>query len=302
MSFKTMRTRFNQALTGFKMSFTLSLFGTTLEAIVVLFLAYNIILIADLAHWLTDTILEGLFLIFLKHASRIHRRFPLGTVIMESILVTTAALIMVTIYGYVFLNYFLTYQLQEIHGMYHPALSALTILGGILTGAASYIQGKKYRELGLEIIKVDYVHASLDTIAAVLATIGVIMVSYTGNPGIEALFTVLLTFFVFHSLSEVFRDTFKTIIGKNIDPDLKIKVLDKLMKTFPDLYLKDIDARKVGSFYIVAIHIEVDPKTTIKEAYKIRSRIIENIREVSDLIYHVDVIISPSIPLKRKRR
>lgn len=126
--------------------------------------------------------------------------------------------------------------------------------------------------------------------------------SYTGNPGVEALFTVLLTFFVFHSLSEVFRDTFKTIIGKNIDPELKLKILDKLMKNFTDVYFKDIDARKVGSFYIVTVHLEVDPKTTIREAYKIRSRIIEAVREVSDLIYHVDVLISPSSLFKKRRK
>lgn len=297
-----MKRRFCSALRGFKISFILSLFGTVVEGLVVFLFAYNIILLADFVHWLTDTTLEGLFLLFVKHASKTHKRYPLGTVIMESILVTIAALAMVIIYGYMFLDYFLTYRLQEVYGIYHPLLSIVTMMGGTLTGITLYIQNKKYKELGLEIIRVDYIHALIDTVAAVLATIGIIVVSYTGNPGLEALFTVLLTLFVFHSLTEVLRDTFKTAISKNVDPELKLRVFDKLVKTYSDVYFRDIDARKVGSFYIVTVHVEVDPKTTIREAYRLRSRIIESIRELSDLIYHVDVLIYPNKSFERKWR
>lgn len=299
MGYIAVRSKLESALEGFRVSFGLSLLGTIVEAIVVVF-AYNIILFTDLAHWLVDTTLEGLFMVSVNYASR-NKRFPLGTLVLESVLVTLAAVTMIGIYGYFFVDYFLNYSAQSVSGSYHPALSLVTVFGGVLTGIAMFVQRRKYSELGLEVIRVDYVHAVLDTVAAVLATLGIVLVCLTGNPGLEALFTSLLALFVFHSVLEVLRDTFKTITGRNVDPYLKLKIYEKLVRELSGVEVKSVDARRIGSFYIVSVHIRVDPKTTISDAYKIRSRVIELVREVSDLAYHVDVSIAPMKKIRRKR-
>lgn len=299
MGYRAVRSKLESAVEGFRVSFGLSLFGTVVEVFVVVF-AYNIILLADVAHWLIDTTLEGLFMVSVKYASR-NKRFPLGTLVLESVLITLAATAMVIIYGYFFISYFLEYGVQEISGTYHPAMAIVTVLGGALTAITMSVQKKKYNELKLEVIKADYIHAVIDTIAALLATVGLLVVSITRNPGIEALFTAILTLFVFHSIVEVFGDTFKTIAGKNVDPQMRLSIFEKLIKEFEGVEIKHVDARKIGSFYIVSVNIRVNPRTTISEAYKLRSRIVEVVRQVSDLIYHVDVSIGPSRRTKKRR-
>ncbi|MEM1700345.1 MAG: cation transporter [Desulfurococcaceae archaeon] len=301
MEYRAIEHRLRRAMSGFKVSFWLSLLGTTVEALVVMVM-YNIVLFADLAHWVVDTVLEALFMVSLNHASRTSRRFPLGTLFLESILVTVVAVIVIGVYGYVFVDYFINYRNQELSGVYHPALSLVTALGAVLTATTMLIQKRKYEELKLEIVRIDYVHAVLDTFAAIIATLGILVVAFTQNSGFEALFTAVLTFFVFHSIIEVLRDTFRTVTGRNVDPDLKLRVFEKLVRELADVRVKNVDARKIGSFYIVSVHVGVDPRTTILEAYRIRSRIVDAVREISDLIYHVDVSISPYRTQRRKHK
>lgn len=297
-----MRSRLKEAVSGFKISLSLSLAGTVIEAIVLTFFAYNIVLLADFAHWLIDTVLEALFVTSLSYASRSYRRFPLGTIVLESILVTLAALVMTGVYGYFFINYFASYSPQELSGAYHPLLALVTALGGLFTAIAMRAQKRRYERLGLKAIKIDYLHAVVDTFAAIVATIGILTISYTGNPGYEALFTALLTLFVFHGIVEVLRDTFRTITGRNVEVELKLRIFEKLVRYLERVHVRSVDARRIGSFYIVSVHMEVDPESTIEEAYKLRNQVIGLIREESDLVYHIDVYISPHKKLRRRRR
>lgn len=297
-----MSSRLKEAVSGFKISLSLSLAGTVIEGMVLMFFAYNIVLLADFAHWLIDTVLEALFVTSMSYASRSYRRFPLGTIVLESILVTLAAFIMTGVYGFFFINYFASYSPQELSGMYHPVLAFVTILGGLFTTITMKVQKKRYEKLGLKAIKVDYLHAVIDTFAAIVATMGILAISYTGNPGYEALFTALLTLFVFHGIVEVLRDTFKTITGRNVEVELKLKIFEKLMRCLEKVQLKFVDARRIGSFYIVSVHMEVDPKTTIEEAYRLRNQVIGLVREESDLVYHIDVYMSPYKKTRRRRK
>lgn len=301
MKYKGVGSRLRSSLSGFKASFCASLTGAVLEALALLFV-YNIVLLTDFVHWLIDTTLEALFLTSISHASKSYRRFPLSTLVLESVLVTTVALAMMGVYVYLFVSYFMNYGVQELSGSYHPLLALVTALGGALTATTAIVQKRRYNELRLEVIRVDYVHASIDTLAAVVATTGVLVVSYTGNPSHEAFFTAMLMSFVAHGVIEVLRDTIKTISGRNVEPELKLRVFEKLVRSLGAISVRAVDARKIGSFYVVSIHVAVSPKTTVEEAYKLRSQVINLVREVSDLVYHVDVYISPFKRFRRRRR
>lgn len=290
--------KLREALRGFKLSFAFSLLGTLIEGLALL-VSYNIILLADLSHWMIDTVLEALFVLSIWHASKTYRRFPLGVLILESLLVTITALLMLVIYGYMFVSYFINFTGANTSGNYHVALSSVTIAGGLLTLLVAYIQRKNYERLRLSVLKVDYKHAVIDTLAAAVATSGIVVVSLTNNPGYEALFLSLLTLFVLHSVLEVLGDTFRTITGKNFEPELRLKIYKKLESSLEKVNVKSVEARKIGSFYIVSVSIETYPHMTIKEAYRLRSKVIKLVREEDEMIYHVDVFIKPTAKDRR---
>uniref|UniRef100_A0A7C2G079 Cation efflux protein cytoplasmic domain-containing protein n=1 Tax=Thermosphaera aggregans TaxID=54254 RepID=A0A7C2G079_9CREN len=60
-----------------------------------------------------------------------------------------------------------------------------------------------------------------------------------------------------------------------------------------------MEARKIGSFYIVSVDVFLDPETPIYKAHAIKRKIVRLARKESELIYHVDVRMFPD-PLLRK--
>ncbi|MEM1706503.1 MAG: hypothetical protein QW148_06800, partial [Thermosphaera sp.] len=75
-----------------------------------------------------------------------------------------------------------------------------------------------------------------------------------------------------------------------------------LEKELFDVKIKSIEARKVGSFYIVTVEIFLDPKMPIYKAYAVKRKIDKISRRESELVYHVDVRIYPDESFKKKAK
>jgi len=108
-------------------------------------------------------------------------------------------------------------------------------------------------------------------------------------------------FFVVHSLIEVFKDTVKTLTGANIDYELRARVRELIMDGFREVEVENVDARKIGSFYVISVKLLVDPDTTMREIHELRKQIVRNITQLSELVYHVDVKFYPKPVAKTKR-
>jgi divalent metal cation (Fe/Co/Zn/Cd) transporter len=108
--------------------------------------------------------------------------------------------------------------------------------------------------------------------------------------------------FIIHSLLEILRDIVKTITGSNIDYELSNRLLKKLVNELKGVYVEDIIARKIGSFYIVEARIGVDPYEKLVAIHKLRNKIVNTVIKESDLIYHVDVKFYPLKTKYRRRK
>jgi len=282
----------------------LSVVGTVTE-LVFAYLSSSMILYTDTVHWIIDTALEIFLLFSLYFAARMYRRFSWGALYLESISMFILVLVIFIVYGYLFIDYIHSFVLTTSNGIKtttsNPYLSLVTIFGGVLTLTSLYIQQRTYKTLKLEILKMDYRHAILDTISSVIATVGLYLTSITNNVIIEFITMIFIMFFIFHSLASYFRDSILSLIGMNVDPELKYK-LYKSISSIDYIIIKDINIRRIGSFYVVRIIVLIDPSTTIAEAHRLRHRIINLCREQSELIYHVDVIFYPKRKSKRIKR
>lgn len=293
--------RLRSAREGFIKSAVLSFIGLVIELIIVV-IAPSIILLTDLLHWSVDTVLEVIFLLVVYLAGRIGRKFPWSIVIIESISVTLALLVILGLYGYFFLDY-----LSSIVGIGKVSTSNLTPLiatvsGGVITLLMHVIQKRNYQRYKIELLKLDAQHALIDFIASILASLGIVLTYLSKNYSVELLFTFMSMIFVAHSLFEVFKDVVKTLSGANIDYELRARVKELLIDEYKNknLEIEDVDARKIGSFYIVSVKILVDPDTTINEIHDLRRRITRSIRNSSELIYHVDVRFYPRYKTKAR--
>ncbi len=279
-----------------------SIIGTVTEFLFA-YLSSSMILYTDTVHWIIDTALELFILFSLYFAARMYRRFSWGALYLESISMFILVLGIFIVYGYLFIDYINSFILSSSikASTSNPFLSLVTIFGGALTLVSLFIQQRAYKILRLEILKMDYRHAILDTISSIIATVGLYLTSITNSVVIEFTTMIFIMVFIFHSIISYFKDSILSLLGMNIDPELKYE-LYKSISSIDYIDVKDINIRRIGSFYVVRIIVLIDPNTTIAEAHRLRRKILNLCREVSELIYHVDVIFYPRRKSKRIKR
>lgn len=291
--------RLKGAYRGFMYSALFSALGLILEVVVFL-LWGSIILFTDIIHWIVDTVLEIFGFVAIYYAIRVGRRFPWGVLVLEGAVMLLSITMAIGIYMVSFASYMMTeYTAGSVTTNNILSVSG-TILGGVFTLLAFIVQKKNYEKFELEVLKIDYTHALVDLIAAIVSTAGIIAVYFTRSSNMEILFVFISMTFIIHSLIEIMSDVVKTITGTNIDHELSIKLYKKLVGEYSNIEVDDVVARKIGSFYTVEVKIGVEPNTKISTVHRLRKKIIKSILEESGLIYHVEVRIYP-IPIRRRK-
>lgn len=279
----------------------LSLIGILVE-LSIFVLASSVILLTDLFHWAVDTVLEVVFLITLVLASKTGRRFPWSTIIIESSLTTLSCIIILGVYFYMFTGYLFSFMESASVSTQNYIPLVATITGGVLTLLAYITLTRSYKRYRIELLRVDSIHALVDVVAAVIASLGVVLTAYTRNTAIELLFTFILMLFVFHSMMEVFRNNIKTFTGGQLDAVLSMEIREKLEEEISrGINVVNVEARKLGSFYVVSVELAVDPDTTVLQIHRLRKRVVKVITGMSELIYHVDVKFNPKYKWEEKR-
>jgi cation diffusion facilitator family transporter len=293
--------RIEKASRVFAVSALISATGIVVE-LVVYAVSSSVILLTDLFHWFVDTVLEVVFLFTLLVASRSSRRFPWSTVIVESSLTSISCLVVLGVYFYLFTGYLFSFP--ETTGIstqnYTPLIA--TITGGALTVLTYTILSKSYRRYRVELLRVDSLHALLDVVASIVASLGIALAAYTGSLAVEMLFTFILMLFVFHSMIEVFKNNIKAITGGQLNTELSAEIKRRLKEEISrSVEIINAEARKLGSFYVVSVELAVEPDTTVLELHRLRKRVIRTIAGISELIYHIDVKFNPKYKWREKR-
>jgi len=272
-------------------SFLLDLAGVTTDLIFVV--SYNnIILYTDFIHWVMDSLLELTLLVGIYLASRISRRYPLGVVFVES---TLGLILALSILGVYFYNLY-SYLNGVLNGSKGPGVNAYTSIAtgvGIAITLTSYFNLRSsYGRQGVELLRYESTHALMDSVASVSATVGILVSSITGSVALEILFTLILTVF---KKKGILQDSFRIITGETLDYKASLLIMNNIQ----DLVsrsggeVKSVEARRLSSFYVVNIDVYLDPETTLREAHRLRRKIVKRVAGLSDTFYHVDVRFYP---------
>lgn len=286
--------RLRMAGRAFALSAALSAAGTALELAV--YALYNsLILLSDLAHWAVDTLMEVVLAATVYYAGRAGRRYPLSAVIMEVTLGFVAAFAVLAFYVYALYDYATAALASPGHPVESP-VPALAALGGLGITLIMYaMQKKNYERYRIELLRYDSSHALLDALGSASAAAGILLASATRSRAIELVIAALLTSFVLHSIQQIVGENLRVVTGRNVDYELKSRLLEALSDVCQryGARLGGVEARKIGSFYVVTVDAFLDPGTTIAMAAWFRKKVVARVREVSDLVYHVDVRLHP---------
>ena len=300
MSLHEISSRLKRGCEVIRIVLIVSFVGMVMEFVFAYF-SKSMILFTDFVHWAVDTALEFMSMIALYYASKTLRRFSWGVLYMETFLMLITSIAIISFYIISFVDYVnnIIYSANSKVTTQNPLLSLVTLSGGFLTLYAFAILRKEYEKLKLEILKSEYTHALIDVVAAFISTIGVVVTALTRNPSTELLTVIAGFFFALHSITNIVEDAARSIIGVEEDKELIYNIKLKLSE-LENVKVKNVDARKIGSFYIVTVDLYVDPYTTLIELNEMRMKIIRMCRSVSEMIYHVDVRFYPDVEKYRK--
>ena len=304
MSLRMVMDKFVEGYKAVRASFIVSIVGLLIELIFAI-LSGSMILTTDAVHWAVDGALEFTTMISLYLVIKVLKRFSWGVLYLESILSLFVSVVVLGTYIVPFIDYVNTVVLEPKASVTttEPWLAIVSVAGMLLTLYSMRRLGRAYKKTGLEVLRAEYTHAMIDTVAASIVTIGILVTAITRSKSVELLTIIASLFFVFHSVVDVFEDAIRSLLGLNTDAELEYKLRTALAEKLGEgIRVKRVDVRKVGSFYVAKAELYVHPQTTITRLHKLRLRIIDTFREVNEMIYHVDVVFFPAREETSKRR
>lgn len=286
--------RYSQTYKVLKTVVVISVLGIIIELIFA-YLSSSIIIYTDAIHWIVDTSLEFISMITFYIVSKVYRKIKWNIFALEALLVLVLSL---TIFSFYILTLIETIK-SYTESLFaptttNPFLALVTLFSGVLTILMYIVERRAYQKLKTEILKVDMTHAIIDLSVALVASIGIVLTAYTHNFIVELVVVLFVLFVALQTLIELCKEAIKSILGFEVDPNLKALLTSRLSKfNREDIKIGEIELRKMGTFYVAKVIVYLDPRITIGEAHKLRKFINIESREVSDLIHHVDVIFYP---------
>lgn len=303
ISMASLMSRYKETYKVLRIVVILSFVGIAFELIFA-YISSSIIIYTDVVHWVVDTALEIISMTTFYIISKVYKRIRWNVFALESLMILIVILTVFSFYIILLINTinFYTETLFE-PTTSNPFLALVTTTGGILTFLIYIIERRAYLKLKTEVLKVDMTHAIADMIIAAATSLGIILTTLTKNYIIELTVVLLVLFAAIQTLINLVKDSLKSILGFEVDSHLKIMLMSRLSRLDRDkVRIGDVELKKMGTFYVAKIEVYLDPNVTIGEAHKLRKIINIICREVSELIYHVDVIFYPKKRFEKHRR
>ena len=248
-------------------------------------------LIADAAHSLSDLLSDFIVLASLKIAKRpLDEARPYGYGKVETVGTGVLGFILIAAGIMIFWKSILTIR----SGIsYTPSYIALVgAMASIITKELLYQYTVKVgRKTGSPSVVANAWHHRSDALSSVATFIGVGAAMY-GWPLFDPIAAITVTALIVKAGWDISAESFKDLIDTSVNKEVRDAILEEAKGTNGALDCHDLKTRKSGSNILVDIHIEVSPSMNVMEAHSVadnvRDRIIERIKNVSQVLVHVD--------------
>ena len=254
--------------------------------------AHSQALIADGVHSLSDLATDVLVLYAAKHGSRAadeehpygHGRFEtLATVGLGAALIVTA----------IGISFDATHRLFKPELLLRPGIWALVIaaLSIVLKEAIYHYTMRAARRYRSNMLRANAWHSRSDALSSVIVVVGIAgtMAGLSYLDSIAAIGVALM-------IAKIGWDLGWQGARELVDTGLDSERVRAIKRTIAGVHgvqaLHMLRSRHMGSHALVDVHIQVDPTLSVSEGHQIsetvRSRLIEEIEEVGDVMVHID--------------
>ncbi len=136
-------------------------------------------------------------------------------------------------------------------------------------------------------------HMRSDMLISSTVLIGLIIALTLELPIIDKFIALIISVFIMYEAVRIFMKSNVELMDGIDDPKLYEKLFECIKKVEGAHNPHRTRARKIGSYYMINLDIEVDPALTVLEAHDIAKNVENSIKESIDNVYDVMVHIEP---------
>ena len=210
-----------------------------------------------------------------------HEKFSAFSAIITSIA-------MVAIAVYIILTALYKMNIEYAIGWEASFIAPLSIAPPLINYLFLRALSNKYEEAGLVAEARHQFIDFLDSIITLIGVIGAVSISYIYDLLAASILSILIIFTAIWNI----RDASYILLDYGLSPTI-INDIRNIVERNPVIKnCHNIRSRKVGNYYFLDMHIEVDPEYHVEDAHELVHRIEEEIRYkypvIKDIIIHVE--------------
>ena len=272
--------------------------------IIIGFTAQSQALIADGVHSLSDLVTDFAVLYAAKHSHReADEDHPYGHGRIETVVTVGLGIALVGVSVGIMID--ATHRLFNPNTLLSPGMLALAIAFiSVIAKEAIYqytmVIAKRYRS---NMLKANAWHSRSDAISSIIVVIGIIG-SMAGLTYLDAIAAIGVGIMIAKIGWDLAWHSIKELIDTGLETE-RVKEIEKnILGVDGVATLHILRTRQVGADALVDVHIQVEPYISVSEAHYIsetvRSKLINEIEEVIDVMVHIDPEDDENVPQSEK--
>ncbi len=175
--------------------------------------------------------------------------------------------------------------------VHNEQLAAGVMLFSILaTLILLLIQRETVRRTGSVAIEADSMHYRVDIVTN-LAVVAALGLSAWGYPDMDALFALLIAFYMLYGVREIGWDAIQNLMDRSLPEDEETEIERRALAVEGVLGVHELRTRRSGTQPIIQLHLDVDGGITVQEAHDLGDNVEDAILAFmpgADIIVHHD--------------
>lgn len=267
-------------------------------------------LIADGVHSISDLISDVLVLVAAKHTSKdADANHPYGHGRIETLVTVGLGLFLIAIGGGICID--ALRRILEPNELLHPGWLAL-VVATISIISKEYLYQYTMRialQFKSKMLRANAWHHRSDAISSVIVLVGV-GGSMLGWPYLDAVAAIGVAIMIGKIGWDISFQSVLELVDTGLEPEHVADIRNKIQSIPGVKQLHMLRTRRVGGNALVDVHVQVSPKLSVSEGHyigeKVRSMLIEEDDEVSDVMVHVDpeddekIALSSNLPARNE--
>lgn len=278
--------------------------------IIVGYLGSSQALIADGVHSFSDLVTDFMVLFAAKHAYReADDEHPYGHARIETVMTVALGLALIIIGIGIGID--AIRRLYHTDMLLHPGYLALSVaaLSVLLKELIYHYTMRVAIKLRSNILRANAWHSRSDAISSLIVFVGVLG-SMAGLEYLDAIAAVGVAYMIAKIGWDFAWQSIRELVDTALDEE-RVEAIRNTIRNVggvQDLHL--LRTRRMGADALVDVHIQVEPRLSVSEGHQIsevvRSRVIHEVAEVSDVLVHIDpeddlkILACKNLPLRNE--